>query len=88
MAVKILYFYGPHCAPCKTVGPALDKLAQDTGVLLEKLDAESDARVAEQYDISALPTVLFSREGGEIVRLVGGQPPSRYRKALEKVMQS
>ena len=56
--------------------PTIDAIARDYAgrALVGKLDVDANPRVAGQFDVRSIPTLLLFREGKLVDRLVGVQP--------------
>ena len=67
----VLEFYSPTCVHCKKTEAGLLEIAESEDVLIAKCDITEQPALAEKYDITALPTLLFVRDGEIRERLVG-----------------
>jgi thioredoxin 1 len=72
------------CGPCRTVGPVIDELAVEfAGIItVAKCDADANPSMMRSYQISAIPTLLFFRNGQMVERLTGAYPKEIIRKHL------
>lgn len=76
--------WSPWCAPCRTLRPHLEQLADEhrdnARIVAVNVEAESD--VAKQFEVASLPTlILFA--GGEIQRrFTGPALPSELNQTL------
>ncbi len=65
------------CGPCVRIAPKIDDWStgdfKDTVIFL-KCDVDEAEAVSQQYDVEAMPTFVFFRDGKEITRVVGGDP--------------
>lgn len=75
---QIFYFSAPWCVPCQTLGPIMDKVAQQIPVEKVNVDYETDR--ARAANVSSVPTVVLTENGQEIRRFVGA-------RSYEQVMQ-
>lgn len=66
--------------------PVLAQLAeQGQGIfVLAKVNADEEQALAAQYGVRGLPTVKVFRDGRVVEELVGVQPESAYRAAIER----
>lgn len=66
-------FWAPWCGPCRVIGPIVEELATEfTGqAKVAKLNIDDSGYTASQYGISAVPTLLFFKDGQVIDRVVG-----------------
>jgi putative thioredoxin len=84
----VVDFWATWCAPCKTLGPLLEKLAEESAgsFLLAKVDTERAPRVAQDFGVRTIPTVYAVRDGRVIDGFVGALPESTLRAWLEGVL--
>lgn len=82
--MKLLDFYADWCGPCKRVAPVLDEISAETGIPMEKVNIDTDRRVANEYRIMSVPTiVVLDDDGLEIRRVTGAKPKKDMLEALE-----
>lgn len=89
-------FWAEWCGWChhldKTtyLDPAVTKLSQD--FVATKIDTEGSPReieVAERYDVTSLPTILFVTPGGhQVMRVNGFQGPGKFPRTLERAKEA
>ena len=94
-------FWAEWCAPCKMLGPILEKLAEkaDGRWVLAKVDTEKLVDVALEYKISSIPNVKLFVDGNVVSEFVGALPeyqiirwlekslPSKFKKEVEKAAE-
>ncbi len=76
-------FFGTWCRPCTELAPVLDRLAGE-GYSVCKVDIRARPDLAARYRVTALPTLVVLRGGGEVARLVGLQSERTLREALDR----
>ncbi|MGN0473601.1 MAG: thioredoxin [Acutalibacteraceae bacterium] len=66
-------FYSDSCVPCKRMSPILADIEEDYADNLKvvKININFDGELAEKYDVQAVPTLIFFKNGAEAARLVG-----------------
>jgi len=81
-------FWAEWCAPCRALGPIIESLADDFGgrVTVAKLDVDANQRVAMQYGIRSIPTVLLFDKGELVETFVGVRPKAEYAAALQNTL--
>jgi thioredoxin 1 len=78
-------FWAEWCAPCRAMGPYIDKLAEEYGAQLKvvKINTQDNPEVPAKYGITAIPTLLLIK-GGEVVKqMVGSQPYDELKKFVD-----
>ncbi|MBI5361955.1 MAG: thioredoxin [Planctomycetes bacterium] len=79
-------FWAPWCGPCKTLGPALEKLANECAgaFVLAKVDIDQNAELAEAFGVQSVPTVVLVSGGQVVDGFVGAQPESKIKELLAR----
>ncbi len=69
-------FWAPWCAPCRTIAPFIDKMADEFAgqVKVVKLNVDENPRTAQQFSVQSIPTVIVFRNGAVLERRVGANP--------------
>jgi len=77
------------CAPCRVLGPLLDRLARSYGgaFLLANVDADENMRIAGRHQVRGFPTVIAYSRGVEIARFHSAQSESFLRRFIDGVIE-
>ena len=80
-------FWASWCGPCKMLTPVIEKLAErnDGKATVAKLSTEEHPEIAQQFGISAIPTVLIFKKGQIAQQFVGVRNLSEYQQALDSL---
>jgi len=64
------------CGPCRMIAPAIEQLAAESAgrYRVGKLNVDENQRVAGQFHIDSIPTLLIFKNGQLVDRLVGLTP--------------
>ncbi|MFH1983505.1 MAG: thioredoxin domain-containing protein [Pseudomonadota bacterium] len=77
-------FYADWCVPCRQLTPVIDALSVTYADRVDayKVDVDKLNPVLERYGITAIPYVLFFKNGRPVKALPGLHPESAYRNAI------
>lgn len=82
--IKILDFYAPWCAPCKTLAPIIEEVAKEFNVELIKINVDEEDDLSEEYGIRSIPTLILEKNGKQVDRIIGLAPKSRIMELINK----
>lgn len=66
--IYIVDFYANWCGPCKMLGPILEELEE---INIVKVDIDIHQKLATEYGIMSVPTLLFTKDGNIIQKEIG-----------------
>ncbi|MFQ5569920.1 MAG: thioredoxin [Rhodothermales bacterium] len=83
-------FWAPWCGPCRTLGPVLEKLAQQNGDhwTLVKVNTDQHPQVSMQYGIRGIPAVKLFVDGTVVDEFTGALPEYAVKQWLDKALPS
>lgn len=69
-------FWAPWCGPCRLVAPVLEELAREHAGKLKvvKVNTDQNPRLAGQYRVMSIPTLMLFQKGHPVATWVGAQP--------------
>lgn len=68
----VVDFYASWCGPCKMMAPELEEFANEyQNVNVAKIDVDVADRVAREYNIMSVPTLIFFKNGEIIDKTIG-----------------
>ena len=82
----IVDFWAPWCGPCRKLGPILEEVAKELEgkVKVCKLNTDENTQIAQDFAISAIPSVIVFKDGEALERMVGLNPKSTIISNIEK----
>ncbi len=81
-------FWAEWCRPCLMVSPIVEELGREYAGKLKvaKVDVDSNARIATQYGIMSIPSLLFFKNGEVVDQIVGAVPKKVFVDRLSKIL--
>src|SRR4051812_1570283 len=69
-------FWAPWCAPCRQLGPLVERVARqlEEEIDVVKVDVDQAPHTAERYRISSIPTLAMFVDGKLVAQVQGAVP--------------
>ena len=83
-------FYAHWCGPCRIMAQILDMVKAQVGddLMVVKIDTEKYPKIASQWQIEALPTVILFKNGQPADRIEGVLQPQDLVNRLQPHLQA
>ena len=86
----LIDFFATWCGPCKVLGPILKEVKENLGdrISIIKIDVDKNQKVASQYQVRGVPTMILFQNGKQLWRQSGVvQKADIIKVVLEKSNQ-
>jgi len=81
-------FWGNDCPPCKAIAPLIDSVANDFEgkARVVKINVNENPQWASQYGVTAVPNILYFKNGQLVDQQMGMVSKEVYAEKLEKLV--
>jgi len=82
-------FWAPWCGPCLMVAPVVEELAEEYEgrVNFVKVNVDESPKIASQYGIMSIPTLILFKCGKPLSNIVGFRPKDELKKSLDAALE-
>lgn len=84
----VVDFYADWCGPCKMVAPIMEQLSKEYAgrAKFVKIDTDENQRLAAQFGIMSIPTVMFFSKGKVEDIVVGAASAGVFKSKLDSIV--
>ncbi len=82
----LIDFWAPWCAPCKSLGPILEKVEEAYAgrFKLVKIDSDQEQQLGEAFGIRSIPTCILLMNGQPVDGFTGALTEGKIKEFLDK----
>jgi thioredoxin 1 len=78
-------FWATWCGPCRMVAPVVEELSVEYAgkVKVGKVDVDENSKVATQYGIMSIPTIMIFKNGKVMEQVVGALSKGQLKSMID-----
>lgn len=82
--ILILDFWASWCGPCQMFAPVFaDAAARHPDILFGKVNTETQERLAKQFEIFSVPTLIAAKNDEIVFARPGALPPHKLESLIQ-----
>jgi thioredoxin 1 len=84
--LALIDFWADWCGPCRALAPTIEEIHKEYAekVFIGKLDVDKNPQTAERFQVFSIPTIVVTKNGKEVDRIVGCVPKKNIEAVLKK----
>ena len=76
-------FWAEWCGPCHAVSPILDRIADERGLKLVKVNIDEEQELSIRYGIQSIPAMVLFKDGEPAAATIGARPKGQIEQLLQ-----
>ena len=84
----VVDLWAPWCGPCKTLGPIIEKVIDDTGgrVVLVKVNVDENPALSQAFKVQSIPAVYAMKDGAVVDGFMGSYPEHAVKEFVDALL--
>ena len=84
----VVDFFADWCMPCVMMGPVFERLAEkNKQAKFCKINVDDASKIAQDYEISSIPCIIFFKDGQEVDRITGGLSEDLFQEKISDYLR-
>ena len=81
-------FWATWCGPCRMIAPIVEQLSDEYEgkAKIGKLDVDSAQKIAAEFGVRSIPTLLLFKEGKVADQIIGAVPKQQIAEKLDAII--
>jgi len=86
----VVYLWAPWCGPCRTLGPIIEKVVDETNgqAVLVKINVDENPQASAAFRVQSIPAVYALRDRQVVNGFIGAQGEDAVRQFVTSVLTS
>ena len=86
----VVDLWAPWCGPCKTLGPIIEKVIDETNgkVVLVKVNVDENPGLNDAFKVQSIPAVYALKDGAVIDGFMGAYPEQAVKEFVDSLLPS
>ena len=86
----VVDLWAPWCGPCKTLGPIIEKVIDETGgkVVLVKVNVDENPGLSQAFKVQSIPAVYAVKDGAVVDGFMGSYPEHAVKEFVDGLLPS
>ncbi len=82
--VVVVDFFATWCGPCKMLAPVFEAAGEEmqNEARFVKVDIDQSLEIAQQFNITTVPTMMIFKDGKPVQSLVGFMPKEKIKATV------
>jgi len=83
----VVDFFAEWCMPCVMMSPIIEELSKEIkDVKFVKLNIDDNQKIAGEYKVLSIPTLIIFKDGKEVNRIVGAQSADSIEEKIKRFL--